>query len=100
MVRTDQSETLDSERLLRSWRWLCPQSLTVIDRNAFGDLFLRDDSGRVHMLNVGLGDFSLIAESVPEFTELATTPERREEWFAERDVNAAAERGLVLILFT
>ena len=94
MAQTD-SETLDSERLLREWRWLCPQSLTVIRRNAFGDLFLRDEAGRVHMLDVGSGVFTLIAESVSEFTELAKTPERREEWFAEREVNAAAERGLV-----
>ena len=94
MAQTD-SETLDSERLLSEWRWLCPQSLTVIRRNAFGDLFLRDEAGRVHMLDVGSGVFTLIAESVSEFTELAKTPERREEWFAEREVNAAAERGLV-----
>lgn len=48
-----------------------------------------------HMLDVGLGDISLIAESVLEFTELATTPEGREEWFAEGEMNAAAVRGLV-----
>jgi hypothetical protein len=95
MAQSGNSENLDSERLLSYWRWRCPQSLTVIDRNAFGDLFLRDEAGRVHMLNVGSGDFSLIAESVPEFTQLAKTPERREEWFAERETNAAAERGLV-----
>ena len=47
------------------------------------------------MLNVGSGDFSLIAESVLEFTEFARTPERREEWFAEQDANAAAVLGLV-----
>jgi hypothetical protein len=95
MAQTGDSETLDSERLLREWRWLCPKFLTVIDRNAFGDLFVRDDAGRVHMLDVGSGDFSLIAESVPEFAELAKTPEKREEWFAEQETAAAAERGLV-----
>jgi hypothetical protein len=95
MAQASDSETLDSERLLCYWRWLCPQSLTVIQRNAFGDLFLRDEVGRVHMLDVGSGNFSLIAESVLEFTELAMTPEGREEWFAEGETNAAAERGLV-----
>jgi hypothetical protein len=95
MSETAYSETLDSERLLCYWRWLCPQSLTVINRNAFGDLFVRDEAGRVHMLDVGSGDFSLIAESVPEFAVLAKTPEKREEWFAERETKAAAERGLV-----
>jgi hypothetical protein len=95
MVQNGDNETLDSERLLRGWRWLCPEALSVFDRSAFGDLFLRDEAGRVHMLDVGSGEFSLIAESISEFTELAKTPEMREEWFEERDVNAAVERGLV-----
>ncbi len=47
------------------------------------------------MLNVGSGDFSLIADSVLEFTELAMTPERREEWFAEREAKFPV-RGSVL----
>jgi hypothetical protein len=95
MFQNGDNETIDSERLLREWRWLCPEALSVIDRSAFGDLFLRDEAGRVHMLDVGSGEFSLIAESISEFTELAKTPEMREEWFAEREVNAAVERGLV-----
>jgi hypothetical protein len=35
MVQSIPSENLDSERLLSEWRWLCPQALTAIDRNAF-----------------------------------------------------------------
>jgi len=81
MPQGGNSEALDSERLLREWRWFCPQSLTVIDRNAFGDLFLKDEAGRVHMLNVGLGDFTLIAESVPEFRTLAVTSDKQKQWF-------------------
>ena len=93
----DKSDTerLDSERLLSEWRWLCPRSLTVIDRNALGDLFLTDEGGRVHLLNVGSGEFDLIAESVSEFTERASTPKMQEKWFAESAVKAARERGLV-----
>jgi hypothetical protein len=55
MAQSRNIEILDTERLLAEWRWLCPQSLTVIERNAFGDLFLRDEAGRVYMLNVGSG---------------------------------------------
>jgi len=95
MVQNSNSEVLDSERLLREWRWLCPQPLTVIDRDAFGDLFLGDEAGRVHRLDVGSGDFTLIAESVPEFRSLALTPERQEEWFQKDAVNAAKDRGLI-----
>lgn len=95
MVQSSSREALDSERLLREWRWLCPQSLIVIDKNAFGDLFLTDEAGRVHILDVGSGDFTLIAESVPEFRTLAVTPEKQEEWFQDEAVNAAKERDLI-----
>jgi hypothetical protein len=67
----------------------------VIDRNAFGDLFLRDEGSRVHRLDVGSGEFAVIAESVAEFTVLAKTPEKQESWFAQGAANAAAERGLI-----
>jgi hypothetical protein len=95
MAKSSDTEKLDGERLLREWRWLCPQSLTIIDRNAFGDLFLTDEGGRVHMLDVGSGKFVLIAESVANFTALAKTPEKQESWFAQEAANAAAERGLI-----
>lgn len=77
MTQRGEIEKLDSERLLSEWRWLCPQGLTVIDRSAFGDLVLSDEMGRVYMLDVGGGEFSLVAESIPEFSELARTPEMR-----------------------
>lgn len=95
MPQTDHSEILDSERLLQEWRWLCSQPLTVTDRNAFGDLFLTDEAGRVHIPDLGSGDFTLIAESVPEFRTLAVTPEKQEEWFQDEAVKAAKERGLI-----
>lgn len=95
MMQISDAETLDSERLLSEWRWLCSQPLMVIGRNAFGDLFLRDEAGKVHLLNVGSGQFSLIAASVSEFSELARTPEKQEEWFAEAAANKAEQRGLV-----
>jgi hypothetical protein len=95
MAPSNDVDKLDQERLLNKWRWLCSQPLTIIDRNAFGDLFLLDGSGRVYMLDVGSGEFTSIAASVSEFNKLADTPEKRQEWFEEESTNAAAERGLV-----
>jgi hypothetical protein len=95
MVSSGDSNSLDSERLLGDWRWLCPQALTVIDKNAFGDLFLTDEGGIVHMLNVGSGEFTPIAESVSAFWALAKTPEKQESWFAQDATAAAAKRGLI-----
>jgi hypothetical protein len=91
---TDCAE-LDSDRLLQEWRWLCPHPLKVIARSAFGDLFLEDETGRVHMLDVGLGEFSLIAKSVSDFEEQAATLEMQEHWFAKKDEDSARARGLI-----
>lgn len=88
-------EALDQDRLLSEWRWLCPQPVTIIDRNVYGDLFLRDELGRVHMLDVGSGELALIADSVSEFEERSATTENRNEWFTEFEANEAAKLGLV-----
>ena len=86
---------LDVERLLADWRWLCPQKLTLISRNAFGDLFLRDEEGKIFWLDVAIGRFSLIADSEPQFLALSENADKLDEWFAESDARAAAERGLI-----
>lgn len=85
---------LDVERLLAEWRWLVPNLMTLLARNAFGDLFLRDDSGAVVWLDIAIGKVTTVADSEAQFRKLATTPEKREEWFAESDEQAAAARGL------
>jgi hypothetical protein len=85
---------LDVKRLLADWRWLVPNRMTLLARNAFGDLFLRDDSGAAVWLEVATGKVTTVAGSEAQFHELAATPEMREEWFAENDEQAAAARGL------
>ncbi|MFY9854991.1 MAG: hypothetical protein WAK26_14035 [Terracidiphilus sp.] len=87
-------EQFDVEKLLATWRWLCPQKLTLLARNAFGDLFLQDDAGSVFCLNVSGGTFTKIASSYSQFVELAGQSEKREDWFAECDERTAAARGL------
>lgn len=85
---------LDVERLLADWRWLCPKRVSLVARNAFADLFLRDESGNVFRLEVGVGKLGRVADSEAQFRELAASHEKREEWFAEADEQAAAARGL------
>ena len=86
---------LDCERLLAYWRWLCPQQVTLIDRSAYGDLFLRDEEGKVFWLDVAIGSLSQIADSETRFLALSEDADNREEWFAESDVRDAAEQGLI-----
>jgi hypothetical protein len=87
-------EQLDVQRLLADWRWLCPESMTLVARNAFANLFLRDNSGTIFLLDVAVGTLTKVADSEAQFRELAATSEKRERWFAETDEQVAAKRGL------
>ncbi len=88
-----QVDHLDVDRLLSEWRWLCPQSLTLVARSAFGDLFLRDEAGKIFKLDIAIGQMNEVAKSETEFRDLAGTKEKREQWFAESDELAGIERG-------
>jgi len=85
---------LDVDRLLSEWRWLCPQSLALVARSAFGDLFLRDGAGKIFKLDIRIGQMLEVATSETEFRDLARANEKRERWFAGSDKLAAMERGL------
>ena len=85
---------LSLERLLEDWRWLCPQPVALVARNAFGDLYLREEFGKILKLDVAIGQIKEVAESEAEFRRLAATKEKREEWFAESDELAALRQGL------
>lgn len=85
--------SLDVDRLLADWRWLCPDPVSLIARNLFGDLFLRDAKGAILWLQVSTGELPEIAASEYEFRELLKLKD--EEWLAAADVQCAAERGLV-----
>jgi hypothetical protein len=84
---------LDVERLLAEWRWLCPNRVSLVARDAFGALFLRDQAGQIHRLDVDIGKLLKVADSQAQFTELVNS--KREEWFAESDELAAAAKGLM-----
>src|SRR5712672_2816435 len=85
---------LDVDRLLTEWRWLCPQPMALVARSAFGDLFLRDDAGKIFKLDISIGQVQEVAPSEAEFRKLIDSNEKREEWFAESLELAGAERGL------
>jgi hypothetical protein len=85
---------LDVERLLSEWRWLCPSQMRLIARNGFGELFLQDETGAVFRLGTSIGKLTRVASSDSEFRELAARTEEKEEWFAESQLRACADRGL------
>ena len=84
---------LDGERILEQWSWLV-RGMRLVAMNAFGDLFLVDPSGSVHMLDVALGELHPIASTVEELQEKAKDPGTAEKWFMPKLVEEARSRGL------
>jgi hypothetical protein len=78
---TIKTDGLPFDALLSDWRWLVSPDFTPILMTAFGDLFLRDQAGRIHFLDLMSGEFKQVAESQEEFDRLCEDRERRRSWF-------------------
>ena len=72
---------LPFESLLSDWRWLVQPSFTPVLMTAFGDLFLRDEGGRIHFLDLMSGEFKQVGASQEEFDRLCEDREQRRGWF-------------------
>lgn len=78
---TIKTDGLSFDTLLSDWRWLVSPDFTPVLMAVFGDLFLRDQSGRIHFLDLMTGEFNQVAESQEEFDRLCEDRERRRSWF-------------------
>ena len=92
--RALQVESLDADRLFVDWKWLYPEPVTLVARNAFGDLFFKGSAGTISWLQVDVGRITKIAASSSVFLEQLSSGENRETWLLEQDTRAFAEHGL------
>jgi hypothetical protein len=78
---TIKIDSLPFDVLLSDWRWLVSPDFTPVLMTAFGDLFLRDQSGQLHFLDLMSGEFKPVAKSQEEFERLCDDREQRRSWF-------------------
>jgi hypothetical protein len=78
---TIKIDGLSFDLLLSDWRWLVQPSFAPVLMTAFGDLFLRDEAGCVHFLDLMAGEFKQVAASKDEFDLLCDDREQRRIWF-------------------
>jgi len=84
---------LDAERVLRAWRWLIRPEFSPVLCTACGDLFLQRPGGAVFWLDVANGAFRSAAPSGEALDTQARDPERYDEWFKPRLVQAARKHS-------
>jgi hypothetical protein len=69
--------------------------MTLVARNVFADLFLREEQGRIFQREVGVGKLTEASDPLAEFLAPAGTSEKPEGWLAESNEKTALTRAPV-----
>jgi hypothetical protein len=70
-----------SDKLTENWIWLIGTDKKVLLVSTIGDMFLTDNNKRVYWLDVGSGQFKLIADAIEDFEQRLKDIEQVNEWF-------------------
>ena len=87
---------IDWNGALSTWFWLVPQELTLWLVNRFADLCLVFPDGAVHLLDIGLGTLTRVAESRDDFCRQCDETETAAEWLMIPLVDRMVAAGMTL----
>ncbi len=83
-------------KVLASWSWLLPPKFTLWLVNRFADLFLVLPDGTVHLLDVGVGTLTKLADSRDEFGVKIDEDNNANQWLMIPLVDEMIANGVVL----
>jgi hypothetical protein len=83
-------------QLLSGWKWLLPPEFTIWLMNRYGDLFLISPDGTVHMLDIGAGSLTKLAESTDDFARIIDEDDNAEDWLMIPLVDRLVATGVLL----
>ena len=83
-------------KVLQNWSWMLPSELTVWMVNRFADLFLVFTDGTVHMLNVGAGTVTKLAEHRDDFVNKIDENDNADDWLLIPLANELVATGVTL----
>ena len=92
---TDQSG-IDWSKTLAPWSWLLPPEFTLWLVNRFADIFLVLPDGTVHMLDVGIGTLTKVAESRDDFRTKIDEDDNANQWLMIPLVDKMVAAGGIL----
>ena len=87
---------LDWPSLLEEWRWFLPPEFTIWLFTRAGDLFITLPDGSIHMLEVGSGELSRVADSRDDACTKIDEPGVAKEWLMIPVVDQLVASGCVL----
>jgi hypothetical protein len=87
---------VDWSKALEPWSWLLSCEFTLWLVNRLCDLFIVTPDGAVHMLDVGGGAFTRLADNREQFAHLIDEDDNANNWLAIPLVNELASAGMLL----
>ena len=87
---------IDWPKASAQWSWLLPGEVTLWLVNRFADLFLVLPDGAVHMLDVGAGSLTKVAESRDDFCAKIAEPDNANHWLMVPLVDKLVAAGIRL----
>lgn len=82
--------------LLADWFWLLPEELTVWIVNRFGDVIYVVEDDSVHMLDIGAGTVTKLANSQDEFRTKFEQEDNADYWLLMSATNECVSACLML----
>jgi hypothetical protein len=89
-------ESVDWPTVLAPWSWLLPPEFRLLMANRFCDLFLVPPEGTVHLLDVGAGSLTKVAESRDDFSKKLDEGETANNWLMIPLVDRLVAAGMHL----
>ena len=89
-------EGVDWPAVLAGWSWLLPPEYTLWLVTRFGDLFVVPPDGTIHMLDVGAGSLTQVAESRADFGRGIDEGDNADNWLMIPLVDELVAAGLRL----
>jgi hypothetical protein len=72
--------SFDWQKMVATWHWRLPSQFTTWIMNRFGDLFLKTEDGRIHVLRLDDGTLRCLADSRDHFCDLLDRGNNANDW--------------------
>ncbi len=72
--------SFDWPKLVANWPWRLPNAFSVCMMNRFGDLFLKTEDGKVHLLRLDDGSLTCVADSHDQFCDRLDQGNNANDW--------------------
>jgi hypothetical protein len=91
-----ECSAFDWQKLVETWHWRLPHKFTTWMMNRFGDLFLKTEEGKIHVLRLDDGSLRCLADSRDQFCDKLDQDGNANDWLMIPLVDRLVAAGKIL----